>query len=61
VRAGQYPFFLSSSIKAFLICNGYKNEEYVSIALTAPCMDFNCVIVVEQEEELNVLISVMQK
>lgn len=42
---------------AFLICNGYKDEEYVSLALIARSLGLNTVIVLEQEEELDTVIS----
>ena len=60
----EFGFLASSckaSPKALLVCNGYKDEEYVSLALTARRLDFNCVIVLEQEEELDVVLSMSQK
>lgn len=42
---------------AYLICNGYKDEEYVSLALTALTLKLNAIIVLEQEEELDTVIS----
>lgn len=47
--------------KALLICNGYKDEEYVSLALVARSLNFNTVIVLEQVEELDVVISASRK
>lgn len=68
LEAGSKPELLlamasmcKASPKALLVCNGYKDEEYVSLALTARRMDFNCVIVLEQEEELDVVLSVSRK
>ncbi|KRX79379.1 Arginine decarboxylase 1, partial [Trichinella patagoniensis] len=37
---------------ALLICNGYKDFEYVSLALMARTLGLKTVIVLEQEEEL---------
>lgn len=42
---------------AYLICNGYKDEEYVLLALTALTLKLNTIIVLEQEEELDIVIS----
>jgi len=68
LEAGSKPELLlamasmcKASPKALLVCNGYKDEEYVSLALTARRMNFNCVIVLEQEEELDVVLSVSRK
>lgn len=47
--------------KSLLICNGYKDEEYVSMALIARSLNFNTVIVLEQVEELDVVISAAKK
>ncbi|XP_042377787.1 arginine decarboxylase-like [Zingiber officinale] len=44
------------SPEAFLICNGYKDEEYIVLALIARSMDLNTVIVLEQEEELDAVV-----
>lgn len=46
--------------EAFLICNGYKDEEYVSLALMARKLDINTVIVLEQEEELDTVVETSQ-
>lgn len=68
LEAGSKPELLlamasmcKANPKALLVCNGYKDEEYVSLALTARRMNFNCVIVLEQEEELDVVLSVSRK
>lgn len=68
LEAGSKPELLlamasmcKASPKALLVCNGYKDEEYVSLALTARRLDFNCVIVLEQEEELDVVLSMSRK
>uniref|UniRef100_A0A0D6R5T3 Arginine decarboxylase n=1 Tax=Araucaria cunninghamii TaxID=56994 RepID=A0A0D6R5T3_ARACU len=68
LEAGSKPELLlamaclcKGSSKALLVCNGYKDEEYVSLALLARRMDFNSVIVLEQEEELDVVIAASRK
>uniref|UniRef100_A0A0C9RFY5 Arginine decarboxylase n=1 Tax=Wollemia nobilis TaxID=56998 RepID=A0A0C9RFY5_9CONI len=68
LEAGSKPELLlamaclcKGSPKALLVCNGYKDEEYVSLALLARRMDFNSVIVLEQEEELDVVIAASRK
>ncbi|KAF6136081.1 hypothetical protein GIB67_000485 [Kingdonia uniflora] len=49
------------SDEAFLICNGYKDAEYISLALQAKQLYLNTVIVLEQEEELDLVIEISQK
>lgn len=49
------------SSDAFLVCNGYKDEEYISLALLARNMNLNTVIVLEQEKELDTVISASRK
>lgn len=63
LEAGSKPELLlamscltKASPDAFLICNGYKDKEYVSLALVARTLDLNAVIVLEQEEELDTVI-----
>ncbi|KAG1354645.1 arginine decarboxylase [Cocos nucifera] len=59
LEAGSKPELLLSmscllrgSSEAFLICNGYKDAEYVELALTARALGLNAIVVLEQEEEL---------
>ncbi|XP_043709083.1 arginine decarboxylase-like [Telopea speciosissima] len=47
--------------EAFLICNGYKDSEYISLALIARKLNLNTVIVIEQEEELDLVIDISRK
>ncbi|XP_077246472.1 arginine decarboxylase-like [Tasmannia lanceolata] len=68
LEAGSKPELLlamsslcKGSSEAFLICNGYKDEEYISLALMAKKLDLNTVIVLEQEEELDTVISVSRR
>ncbi|XP_020596278.1 LOW QUALITY PROTEIN: arginine decarboxylase-like [Phalaenopsis equestris] len=46
---------------ALLICNGYKDEEYVSLALMGRSLALNTVIVLEQEEELDTVVESSRK
>lgn len=46
---------------ALLICNGYKDVEYVSLALMGRALDLNTVIVLEQEEELDTVVETSLK
>ncbi|KAF2551177.1 hypothetical protein F2Q68_00037825 [Brassica cretica] len=47
--------------EAFLICNGFKDAEYVSLALMGRKLAFKTVIVLEQEEELDLVIDLSHK
>ncbi|XP_073002308.1 arginine decarboxylase-like [Typha latifolia] len=49
----------NKSNKAFLVCNGYKDKDYISLALFARSIGVNTYIVLEQEEELDIIISAM--
>ncbi|MEJ5284401.1 MAG: biosynthetic arginine decarboxylase [Brevinematales bacterium] len=42
--------------EACLVCNGYKDEEFIDIALYATKMGYNCFIVVEMPGELDLII-----
>ncbi|XP_010530808.1 PREDICTED: arginine decarboxylase 2-like [Tarenaya hassleriana] len=42
--------------EAFLVCNGFKDSEYISLALLGLKLGLNTVIVLEQEEELDLVI-----
>ncbi|KAG2322339.1 hypothetical protein Bca52824_015552 [Brassica carinata] len=46
---------------AFLICNCFKDGEYVSLALLGRKLSLNSVIVLEQEHELDLVIDLSQK
>lgn len=46
---------------ALLICNGYKDFEYVSLALMGRTLGLNTVIVLEQEEELDTVVEASHK
>jgi arginine decarboxylase len=47
--------------EALLICNGFKDAEYISLALVARKLALNTVIVLEQEEELDLVIDLSRK
>ncbi|KAF6160559.1 hypothetical protein GIB67_019499 [Kingdonia uniflora] len=68
LEAGSKPEILlamsclcKGSDEAFLVCNGYKDAEYISLALQAKQLRLNTVIVLEQEEELDLVIEISQK
>ncbi|XP_017697842.2 LOW QUALITY PROTEIN: arginine decarboxylase-like [Phoenix dactylifera] len=68
LEAGSKPELLLAmsclargSPEAFLICNGYKDEEYVALALLARTLDLNAVIVLEQEEELDTVVETSRR
>ena len=42
--------------EALIICNGYKDAEYIEMALLAQKLGRNCVIVVEQAKELDLIL-----
>lgn len=42
--------------KAVLICNGYKDEEFIDLGLYATKMGFTCILVVEMPDELPLII-----
>ncbi|KAF8081952.1 hypothetical protein N665_0855s0007 [Sinapis alba] len=46
---------------AFLVCNGFKDCEYVSLALLGRKLAFNTVIVLEQEHEADLVIDLSHK
>ncbi|KAL5198235.1 hypothetical protein ABZP36_001747 [Zizania latifolia] len=41
---------------AYLVCNGYKDADYVALALSARAMGLNVIIVLEMEEELDIVV-----
>lgn len=47
--------------EAFLIYNGYKNSEHISLALIARKLALNTIIVLEQEEEVDIIIELSKK
>ncbi|KAL7118652.1 hypothetical protein ACP275_02G016600 [Erythranthe tilingii] len=68
LEAGSKPELLlamsclcNGSPDALLVCNGFKDVEYISLALVARKLQLNTVIVLEQEEELDIVINVSEK
>lgn len=47
--------------EALLVCNGFKDADYIALALVARKLALNTVIVLEQEEELDLVINLSQK
>ncbi|KAF2322808.1 hypothetical protein GH714_031019 [Hevea brasiliensis] len=47
--------------EALLVCNGFKDGEYISLALLARKLALNTVIVLEQEEELDLVLALSRK
>ncbi|XP_030470552.1 arginine decarboxylase [Syzygium oleosum] len=47
--------------EALLVCNGFKDSEYISLALVARKLAINTVIVLEQEEEIDLVINLSKK
>ncbi|GLT42861.1 hypothetical protein SLA2020_168410 [Shorea laevis] len=47
--------------EALLVCNGFKDAEYISLALLARKLALNTVIVLEQQEELDLVVNLSQK
>ena len=68
LEAGSKPELLlvmaamcKSSAEAFVICNGYKDAEYVEIALVGRRMGLKTVIVLEQVEELETVLRLSKR
>ena len=47
--------------EALLVCNGFKDAEYISLALLARKLALNTVIVLEQEEELDLVVDLSKR
>ncbi|KAJ8763589.1 hypothetical protein K2173_002472 [Erythroxylum novogranatense] len=68
LEAGSKPELLlamsclcKGSPEALLVCNGFKDSEYISLALLARKLALNTVIVLEQEEELDLVLGLANK
>ncbi|RAL49331.1 hypothetical protein DM860_012764 [Cuscuta australis] len=68
LEAGSKPELLlamsclcKGSPDALLICNGFKDAEYISLALAARKLLLNTVIVLEQEEELDLVTQISRR
>ncbi|KAK4562527.1 hypothetical protein RGQ29_005150 [Quercus rubra] len=47
--------------EALLVCNGFKDADYISLALVARKLALNTVIVLEQEEELDLVVDLSKR
>ena len=47
--------------KAVLICNGYKDEEFIDLGLYATKIGYTCILVVEMPDELPLIIERSKK
>ncbi|XP_020218693.1 arginine decarboxylase [Cajanus cajan] len=68
LEAGSKPELLlamsclcKGNAEALLVCNGFKDAEYISLALVANKLALNTVIVLEQEEELDLILDLSKK
>lgn len=68
LEAGSKPELLlamsclcKGSPESLLVCNGFKDAEYISLALFARKLALNTVIVLEQEEELDLVVELSRK
>ncbi|KAL3614008.1 Arginine decarboxylase 1A, chloroplastic [Castilleja foliolosa] len=68
LEAGSKPelllamsYLCNGSPEALLVCNGFKDVEYISLALISRKLHLNTIIVLEQEEELDIVIDVSKK
>ncbi|KAL2346078.1 hypothetical protein Fmac_000078 [Flemingia macrophylla] len=68
LEAGSKPELLlamsslcKGNAEALLVCNGFKDAEYISLALVANKLALNTVIVLEQEEELDLIVDLSKK
>ncbi|CAN6332312.1 unnamed protein product [Urochloa humidicola] len=43
------------SKRPYLVCNGYKDADYIALALSARAMGLNVIVVLEMEEELQIV------
>lgn len=68
LEAGSKPELLlamaslcKGSPDALLICNGYKDTDYLCVALMARRLQLNSVIVLEEAEELDIVLTMCQR
>lgn len=66
LEAGSKPELIAAismldNRDAFLICNGYKDEEFIDLGLNAVRMGFKCYFVVEVPGEIDVIIERAKK
>jgi arginine decarboxylase len=66
LEAGSKPELLIAlasldTVGALVICNGYKDREYIETAMLAQKLGHTAIIVLEQPEEVNLVIEASQK
>lgn len=68
LEAGSKPELLlamsclcKGNSESLLVCNGFKDAEYISLALVARKLALNTVIVLEQEEEIDLVVELSRK
>lgn len=66
LEAGSKPELIAAismmkNMESCLICNGYKDEEYIDLALYAMKMGLQCFIVIEKPGELNLILERARK
>ena len=44
------------STKSFIVCNGYKDEEFIDLGLQARRMGFKCFFVIETPDEVSIIL-----
>jgi arginine decarboxylase len=47
--------------EAMVICNGYKDREYIEMAMLARKLGRNCIVVVEKSDEVDLVLDVSEK
>jgi len=47
--------------EALIICNGYKDREYIEMALLARKLGRNCIVVIEKADELDIIMEVARQ
>ncbi|WP_019507534.1 biosynthetic arginine decarboxylase [Pleurocapsa sp. PCC 7319] len=56
-----YLEFEGEGIQPLLICNGYKDREYIETALLATKLGQKAIVIIEQTRELNLVLEISQK
>ena len=49
------------AIQSLLICNGYKDREYIETALLATKLGYKPIVIIEQPQELNLVLTISQE
>lgn len=57
----SYLEFEGEGIKPLLICNGYKDREYIETALLATKLGQQAIVIIEQPQELDLVLKISQK